>query len=206
MAFYAERILPWLMGASMEREHLAGQRREALAAARGEILEIGFGAGASLAAYPGGGRVARLVGLEPSRGMTRRAAAQPPAPFPVEIVHAGAEEMPFEDGSFDTVVSTWTLCSVRDHAAVLRGIRRVLRPGGAFLFLEHGLAEDARLARWQRRLSWIHAFVAGGCRLDVPIDRIVRDGGFTVETLARYVSRPGSRLGSHMYRGAARPA
>lgn len=192
----------------MSRADLVEQRRAAVTPAGGKVLAVGFGFGGTLPAYPSGAKdVERLVELEPSLGMTRRAARRiASAPFPVEVVRAGAEAMPFENGSFDTVVSTWTLCSIPGLAAAFREIRRVLRPGGRFLFLEHGRADDPRVARWQARLNPIHRLYAGGCRLDLPIDALVREGGFAIESLERYEGRPGPRPMIQMYRGAARPA
>lgn len=207
MGFYGERILPWFTERALSIPEIASQRRAALAEARGRVLEIGFGFGGSIAALASrSGAVERLTGLEPSRGMTERAAPRiARAPFPVEVVRAGAERMPFESGSFDTVVSTWTLCSIGDLPAALSEIRRVLATGGRYLFLEHGLAESPRLARWQRRLNPVQRLFAGGCRLDVPVDQVVRAAGFTLESFERYRGRPGPAIASQMYRGAARP-
>jgi ubiquinone/menaquinone biosynthesis C-methylase UbiE len=183
----------------------AAQRVPALQEARGRVLEVGFGFGGSLGSYPGSGRrISSLVGLEPNPGMLRRAerhAAE--ASFPVELVRATAEAIPFPDATFDCVVSNWTLCSLANLPAALREIGRVLEPGGRFLFLEHGRADDPRLWRRQRRFSPVHSFFAGGCRLDVPIDAVIREAGFGIQALVRYEGRPGPRFLMQMYRGVA---
>lgn len=203
MGFYSEWFLPWIMERLLSLPEVQRQRDPALEGARGLVLEIGFGFGGSLSHYPAA--VDSLIGLEPNPGMLRRARRRlASAPFPVTLVRSDAETMPFKDASFDVVISNWTLCSVKDAAAALREVRRVLRPGGHFLFLEHGLAGEPRLARWQRRLNPLHARVAGGCRLDLPVEHLVRDSGLTIERCERYESTPGPRFLTQMYRGSAR--
>ena len=205
MGVYAERILPWILGRLLTLPHVTEQRLPALATARGRVLEIGFGLGASLAAYPREEQVRDLVGLEPSRGMIRLALhSAGSSPFPVLLVRADARAIPVRDGVFDTVVSNWTLCSIPDPGDALREVRRVLRPGGRFLFVEHGRAEDPRLARWQRRLNPIQRRLAGGCRLDLAVEEVVLAAGFSLDSLERYRGRPGPRLLTQMYRGVAR--
>jgi ubiquinone/menaquinone biosynthesis C-methylase UbiE len=183
------------------------QRRALLAAARGRVLEIGFGFGASLEAYPTEpGRIALVAALEPNPGMLRRAARRVArAVFPVLEVRGRAEALPFGDACFETVVTNWTLCSVKDPPAALAEIRRVLRPGGVFLFLEHGRADDPRLARRQARLNPVQRLLADGCRLDLKVDDEVRAAGLLIASLERYQSpTAGPRALRQMYRGAAR--
>lgn len=182
------------------------QRPPALALAHGRVLEIGFGSGGSLDAYPRvGAPVRALVALDLSRGSLLRAEARAEkAPFPVELVRAGAEALPVADGTIDTVVSHWTLCSVRDLTAALAEVRRVLRPGGLFLFLEHGRASDERLAARQRRWTPLQRLLAGGCRLDVPVDERIRDAGLEIDSLDRYEAHRAPRVLAQMYRGVAR--
>ncbi len=202
---YAHHVFPWLVDRILALPGFQEQRVPSLAVARGQVLEIGFGCGGSLAAYPSGGEVVSLVGLEPNPGMLRRAAqSTASAPFPVHLLRASAERIPVADRSFDTVVSHWTVCSLSRPVVALREVRRVLRPTGRFLFLEHGRAADPRLARWQRRWSPVQKLVAGGCRLDAPVDLLIREAGFEIEALARYDARPGPRILTQMYRGSAR--
>jgi ubiquinone/menaquinone biosynthesis C-methylase UbiE len=204
MGLYSNRILPWLMEKVLSRAVFHDQRTAALGRARGSTLEIGFGFGATLAAYPPEG-VADLVALEPNPGMTRRAARRARgARFPVRLVRASAAALPFPDRSFDTVVSNWTLCTVAPLRRALLEIRRVLRPGGQFLFLEHGLAQDPRLARRQRWLTPVQRVVADGCRLDVKIDEEIVAAGLRIEALERYEGGLGPRSLRQMYRGVAR--
>ena len=207
MGFYVKHILPWIAEQFLSLPGVQEQRRPALALAWGRVLEIGFGFGGSVSMYPkNAGRIAWLVGLEPNPGMNRRARGRiASAPFPVELVRASAETIPFEGGSFDAVVSNWTLCTIPDVRRALHEVRRVLKPDGRFLFLEHGRAFDPRVARWQARLTPIHRRLAGGCRLDVPVDRVISESGFLIESLERYQGRPGPKVITQMYRGMARP-
>ncbi len=207
MGFYARCALPWAMERLMRLPAVRAERIPSLASARGRVLEIGFGCGGSLAAYPAHhGRVRALVGLDSNEGMLRRAEPHAAsAPFPVRLVLGRAEDIPCPDEWFDTVVSHWTLCSIPDPRRALGEIRRILRPEGRFLFLEHGRAAEPRLARWQRRLSPVHGVLAGGCRLDVSVDEAIHDAGLEIEVLERYESSFGPRVLTQMYRGVARP-
>ncbi|MBI4168631.1 MAG: class I SAM-dependent methyltransferase [Acidobacteria bacterium] len=206
MGFYACHILPWLMEKVLSRPEFHDQRLAALGRAWGRTLEIGFGFGATLGAYPREG-VAHLVALESNPGMTRRASRRAGgAPFPVLLVRASAAVLPFPDRTFDTIVSNWTLCTVAPLRGALLEIRRVLRPGGLFLFLEHGLAQDPRLARRQRWLTPVQRLVANGCRLDIRIDEEIGAAGLRIEALERYEGGLGPRSLRQMYRGVARAA
>jgi SAM-dependent methyltransferase len=206
MGLYVDRILPWMLERVLRLPALEEQRVEALRGSAGRVLEVGFGSGASLPSYPAAG-VQEIVGIDPNPGMIRRARRhQSASPRPVRLVRASGGALPFPDGRFDTVVTLLTLCSVPDPEATLREIRRVLRPGGRFLFLEHGLARDARLARWQRRLTPLHRLLAGGCRLDVPMAAAISASGFAIESLDRYETDLGPRVSRQMYRGVARVA
>ena len=203
---YAERLLPWMMEKVLSRPVYAEQRRSLLRRAAGRALEIGFGFGGTLAEYPGA-RVREVVALEPNPGMLRRARPRiARAPFPVRFVRGVAEAMPFMPGSFDTVVSNWTLCSLKRLPDALREIRRVLAPSGSFLFLEHGLSEEPRLARWQHLLTPVQQVLADGCRLDLDVEAVIRSAGFRIESIERYESGPPVRVLRQMYRGVARPA
>jgi ubiquinone/menaquinone biosynthesis C-methylase UbiE len=182
-----ERFRAWgydLVGAGFERRHGYALRAPHLSAARGSVLEIGVGTGANLPHYPE--PVGRLVGADPSLGMLARARRRAAAlETDVEFVQAPAEALPFPDSSFDTVVSTLTLCTVRRQDAALREIARVLRPNATFLFAEHVRADDPRLARWQDRLEGVWTVVAGGCHPNRDTLRSVEAAGFTVEELER---------------------
>jgi SAM-dependent methyltransferase len=202
MGVYADRIFPRLLDWGMRG--LNDLRDSALARAHGEVLEVGFGTGLNLRHYPAA--VRRLVGLDPLDALRervqRRIAA---APFAVEQVALAADGvLPFEDARFDCVVTTWTLCSIDRPLVALAEMRRVLRPGGLYLFIEHGRSDDARVARWQDRLNPFHRCWSRGCNMNRAIEALVREGGFELDRLERFV-HSGPRILTEMYRGVARP-
>jgi ubiquinone/menaquinone biosynthesis C-methylase UbiE len=159
------------------------RRQRLVSQASGEVLEIGFGSGATLPFYDPA-RVTGLTVVEPSEGMNRRAAAHLAAsPVPIRSVPGAGERLPFADASFDTVVCCLTLCSVADVGQVLAEVRRVLRPGGRFLFMEHVLSDDPERQRWQHRLNPIQKVVGVGCNLNRPSAHLVRDAGFQLEPM-----------------------
>lgn len=179
-------------------------RPDVLAGARGEVLEVGFGTGLNLPSYPA--TVTRLVGLDPNpkNGLAALEERVGAAPFEVERCALRADgTLPFETGRFETVVSTWTLCSIPDPQRALEEMRRVLAPGGRYLFIEHGRAPGERTARWQDRINPVWRRLTGGCNMNRPIDDIVRQGGFELEGIERF-RHQGPGLLAHMYRGTAR--
>jgi ubiquinone/menaquinone biosynthesis C-methylase UbiE len=169
------------MSRGSEEAGLRDLRRGLLAEAGGSVLEIGAGTGANLAHYDG--RVESLVFTEPEPAMLRRLQkkAREEAPL-AKILRAPAEDLPFEDDSFDTVVSTLVLCGVDDQARALREIRRVLRPGGRFLFLEHVRSDDPALARFQDRMNWLNRIVVD-CDCNRPTLSTIKATSFTVADL-----------------------
>jgi ubiquinone/menaquinone biosynthesis C-methylase UbiE len=177
-------------------------RREILADVNGTILEIGFGTGLNLAHYPE--HVQELTAVDPAAGMAhlaRRRVGQ--SPIDVNTVAQSAERLPFEDEQFDCVVSTWTLCSIPDGKQALEEIGRVLRPGGKLRFLEHGLSDDTRIQKWQRRLTPLQKRVAEGCRLDLNMEELVRNGPFCEVKVERFLLEDTPRVFGSMYRGVA---
>lgn len=171
---------------------------------RGDVLEIGLGTGLNLACYPHSVSSLRAVDpapLLPDR-MRERCAA---VPFPVEVTHLSAERLPYEDGIFDYVVSTWTLCSISDPLQALREVRRVLKSTGQLLFLEHGRSDDAGTAIWQDRLNPIQNVIGCGCNLNRPIDRLLGQAGLVIVRLDRFVMEGVPRIGGELYRGSAAP-
>lgn len=178
-------------------------RPQTVGRASGRVLEVGFGTGRNLEHY--GGEVERLVALDPleTRGASAVEGRIARARFPVErAVAAAGGELPFETASFDCVLTTWTLCSIRRPQDALAEMRRVLKPGGYYLFVEHGRGPSPRVARWQERLNPLWSRVMDGCNLDRPIDRLVEDAGFSLVALERFRHR-GPALLAHMYRGVA---
>ncbi|MEK6602778.1 MAG: class I SAM-dependent methyltransferase [Nitrospirota bacterium] len=202
MGIYAKHVFPHLMDWAMGSRRLQEQRREALMPLHGEVLEIGFGTGLNLPHYPS--VVARLIALEPARLLPRKVSRRmAAAPMPVMIVQGSAEHLPFHDRRFDCVVSTWTLCTIPDVPAALREIGRVLKPGGRFVFLEHGRSNAPTVARWQDRLNPLQQRIGAGCNMNRPIDRLITEAGLTLGQLERFQMPGMPRLVGEMYRGVA---
>jgi len=200
--FYERWVLPRLIDLAMRNKQVTRYRKKTIPAAAGRVLEIGAGSGLNLRFY--GPQVQHLYALDPSARLLQMAKRrQPAAGFPVEYLETSAEEIPLDSRSIDTVVSTWTLCSVPDAARALREARRVLKPGGLLLFTEHGYAPDPGVQAWQRRLDPLWTRMAGGCHLDRRIDRLIRDAGFDiVELTHEYLKGP--RPMTYTYSGQAR--
>jgi ubiquinone/menaquinone biosynthesis C-methylase UbiE len=202
MGLYARHILPRLCDWSMRNPRMARLRREVLSEVDGEILEIGFGTGLNLEHYPE--RVRRLVAVDPAVGMTRIARRRiERSRIDVDLLVQTTEDLPFEDGQFDCVVSTWTLCSIREPQRAIREISRVLKPEGRFLYLEHGLSDEPSVQRWQSRLTPLQKRLAGGCRLDVGVEALVRSGAFRDVQIERFLLDRTPRIVGSMYRGVA---
>ena len=203
MGVYRDCVLPWLCGKTMSNRRLRPYRNRVVGEAAGRVLEVGVGAGQNLPLY--GARVSGVIALEPAPklvAMARRRARG--ATVPVTFLEASSEAIPVEDRSVDTVVTTWTLCTIPDAALALREMRRVLRPGGRLLFVEHGLAPDAGVRRWQTALTPMWSAVSGGCHLDRPIPALIEASGFRVERMdAAYLRGPNPL--TWMVEGSARP-
>lgn len=201
MGLYSRYILPQLLDWSMAGPEMGELRREVLAQVKGEVLEIGFGTGLNLAYYPEA--VTRLTTVDVNPGMgaiARTRVAQSPIPVTQQI--ASSEGLPMADESFDSVVSTWTLCSIAqvDHALV--EIKRVLRTGGRFFFLEHGLSSEPGVQQWQHRLNPIQQVIGGGCNLDRDIQAIV-ERQFGPVAIKRFVLKGYPAIAASMYQGIA---
>ncbi len=202
MSFYATHLFPSLMDWVMASPQFQQQRREALAPLHGDVLEIGFGTGLNLPHYPSA--VTRIIALDPARLLPRKVSQRiAVSPIPVKIVHGSAEQIPFHDRRFDCVASTWTLCTIPDIAAALLEIRRVLKPGGTFVFLEHGRSNAPAVARWQDRLNPLQQRIGAGCNMNRPIDRLMTEAGLAPAQLDRFQMPGIPRLVGEMYRGVA---
>lgn len=202
MSFYQDQIVPLLINLSMRQARLADYRRRVVPAAEGRVLEIGVGSWLNLPFYSQ--RAGQVIGLEPSPkliGMARRAERSISA---ARLIEGSAEQIPLEGRTIDTVVMTFTLCSISDTSRALAEIRRVLKPGGRLLFAEHGRAPEPNVARWQDRLTPMWKRFAGGCHLNRAVGSLIEAAGFAFD---RYETgyMHGARPFSFMYEGSARP-
>lgn len=180
-SFYERRILPALLTRACSSPPMMKQRAKIVPLATGRVLELGIGMGLNLGFY-NPDAVESITGVDPAPELRALAEAAPRDPrLKVSVADGTAEALPFDNGAFDTVVCTFTLCSVHNPAKALAEARRVLKPGGRFLFCEHGLAPDAGVAKWQRRVEPIWKRLAGGCCLTRPIAAAIGDSGFHVE-------------------------
>lgn len=204
MGWYARRVLPRALDWVMSNPVMTAHRRALLSRAKGEVLEIGFGTGLNLPHYPPD--ITRITVVDPNPGMHRlaqkRIAESGRTVIPIVV---GGERLALADQSFDTVVSTWTLCSIGPVEAALREIRRVLRPEGRLLFIEHGLSPEASVAKWQHRLTPLQKRLGDGCHLNRDIAALIRDSGLNIGELTRFDLEATPRVFGHTYRGLASP-
>lgn len=190
MGFYDQHILPYFIDFACGLPMVQAQRRQLVPQAQGRVMEIGMGTGRNLPFYDRQ-RVTRLVGVDPAMQMHRLAQKRSlQAGIPVELMGLSAEQLPSADASFDTVVCTYTLCSIPAPLQALREMRRVLVPGGQLLFCEHGRAPDASVRRWQMRLQPLWGPLAGGCQLGRDIPALLAQAGFVSQTQSAYLAGP----------------
>lgn len=202
MGLYARAILPRLIHAGMRQELFLPYRQRLVREAEGRVLEIGFGSGLNMPHYA---TTLAVIGLDPSHlalSMARNSAQT--GLRSIGLLEASAETIPLARHSVDTIVSAWTMCSIPDVARALGEVRRVLKPSGRLLFVEHGRSPDASVAKWQDRLTPIWKHVAGGCHLNRAVSALVEQAGFRIERLETgYMTGP--RPLTFMYEGCARP-
>jgi ubiquinone/menaquinone biosynthesis C-methylase UbiE len=203
MGFYEQRLLPYIINVAMQTKAVTDERRRCLEHVTGTVLEVGFGSGLNLPHYPPA--VTKVVAVDPSGTSARLARKRiAAAPFPVETIGLSAETLPVADASFESIVSTFTLCTIPDVARALLEMRRVLRPGGRLYFVEHGRAPDPGIERWQKRLNGIQGAVFGGCHLDRPIAALIEQAGFEMERLDNSYLKGAPKFGGYLYRGVAK--
>ena len=202
MGFYSRVILPWFLDWALDREALNRIRQDVLSEAKGEVLEIGFGTGVNLPYYPSA--VKNITTADPNPGMSTLAHKRIEAsPLPVDLKILTAETLPMPDSTFDTVVSTLTLCSIPDAGRALGEVYRVLKPGGRFLFLEHGLSPDRKVQAWQDRLTPVSKTLGGGCHLNRDIRSLVAAQPFLMHNLANFYLEDAPKMAGYMYQGIA---
>lgn len=202
MGLWRTIIFPRLLDACMAGP-FEQYRRPIVAQATGQVLEVGFGTGLNLPYYPP--YITRITALDANPGMfpvaQKRIAA---APIPVDAMVGNGEHLAFADHAFDTVVSTWTLCSIPDAHQALREIYRVLKPGGRFVFVEHGLSWEPQIQAWQHRLTPVQKRLADGCHLDRNIETLVTSLAFELEHLDQFYADETPRVFGALYVGVAR--
>lgn len=201
MSFYDTIILPRLCNLAMRNRHLMPYRRRVVGMADGHVLEVGIGSGLNLPFYPP--QVASIQGLEPSArliAMARQSAAG--SSLPVSFIEGSAEAIPLATASIDTVVTTWSLCTIPHADQALLEMRRVLKPGGQLLFVEHGTGPEMQVQRWQNRLTPLWSKISGGCHLNRPIRALVEQADFNLAQIETGYMR-GPRPMTFMYQGRA---
>jgi len=204
MSFYSRRIFPFLLDLTLGRKEIGVLREELLSGVKGRVLEVGIGSGLNLPHYPVGLRSLTAVDVNP--GMRRKALKRMKASgLDVDYRILSGERLPFEDASFDSVVMTFTLCSLPDAEGALEEMRRVLRAGGRLYFLEHGLSEEPRVARWQRRLNPIQKMLGDGCHLDRDVLSLVKAAFHPLECRKFYFENVPKTHG-YFYQGVAEKA
>ena len=207
MSFYNKYILPSFLNCACGAKPILYQRGKVVPLAEGLVLEVGIGSGLNIPFYDAA-KVNKVIGLDPSpelNEMAEKVVAKTAAEngLDVEIILGSAEAMPFPDDHFDSVVITYTLCTIPDAEAANLEIRRVLKPGGKLIFCEHGLAPDAGVAKWQGRIDPIWGKIAGGCHLNRDIPELITGAGFTIETLEQMYLPSTPKFAGYNYWGVA---
>jgi ubiquinone/menaquinone biosynthesis C-methylase UbiE len=203
MSFYSKVIFPRVCDLLLSRPLVTKHRQKLLAGAQGDVLEIGFGTGLNLPHYPV--QVHKITTADPNPGMHRLAQRRVrQSRIEVEQRVLSGERLPFEEGMFDCAISTFTLCSIEDVGQSLSEVYRVLKPGGKFLFLEHGLSPEPNVQKWQRRLNWLEKRLADGCRLDRNIKGLITDQPFSSVEVEELYLEKAPRTHGYLYRGSAR--
>ena len=204
MGFYVDRALPRITDVALSGKELSKLRARVCEGLSGEVLEVGFGSGRNVPHYSPA--VERVQAVDPATVGRRLAAKRLAATsVPVEFIGLNGEDLPLDDASVDHMLTTWTLCTIPDVDRALVEMRRVLRPGGALHFVEHGRSPDAKVARWQDRLNPVQKRLFGGCHLNRPIDRLLENAGLTVAPLETFYAK-GPKPFGYLFEGVATKA
>ncbi len=202
--FYENHILPALVHHVCAHEKFSAVRGKIVPRAKGVVVEFGIGSGLNLPFY-NAQEVRAVIGVDPSSKLAERAASRVrAAPFTVELIARSAEDLPLEDNSADTVLTTFSLCTIPDLAGAFAEARRVLKPGGQLLFCEHGLADDARIAKWQHRINPFWMPFSGGCHLNRDIPALTRESGFRITDMETGFMDGAPGIGGFLFRGGAK--
>lgn len=207
MGFYDKYILPTFLNCACGAKPILYQRGKVVPLAEGLVLEVGIGSGLNIPFYDVT-KVQKVIGLDPSAelsGMAQKVVAEAAAKkgLQVELILGSAEDMPLPDDHFDTVVITYTLCTIPDAMAANREIRRVLKPGGKLIFCEHGLAPDAGVAKWQGRIDPYWGKIAGGCHLNRNIPELIQSAGFSIQSMDEMYLPSTPKFAGYNYWGVA---
>lgn len=203
MGFYSKYLFPRLMNWTLRAKEISDLRHELLSEVKGKVLEIGFGTGLNLPHYPKS--VKELAVIEPNTGMHALALKQI-VNMPVKVDHRTlqGEKLPFKAGTFNSVVSTFTLCSIKDINKALKEANRVLKTNGKFFFLEHGLSSEANIKKWQNRLNPIQNIIGDGCNLNRDMEKIIKKASFKILTLKKFYFKKYPKVAGYFYFGTAR--
>lgn len=201
---YDRHVMPRIVDLACASKDIRKQRKKVVPEAEGVVLEVGIGGGRNLALYDRS-KVKRVIGLDPDAGMLERGQGRfHDTDLDLQVLSAGAEDIPLEDDDVDTVVTTFVLCTIPQIEQSLEEIRRVLKPGGRVLFAEHGRSTDANVARWQDKLDKPWGWIAGGCHLNRDPARLLAEAGFRIERLTMGYDAAGPKFATFMYVGSAR--
>ena len=203
MGFYSNVIIPFFYDYSMDSQKINEGRKIILGKiTEDEILEIGFGTGINLKFYPE--NVKKIIGIEPNEGMIKKFRKKSGNDrIKVKLLLQSGESLPFPDNSINAVISTYTLCSIKNINSALKEIYRILIPGGKYYFLEHGLADNPKIQKWQNRLNSIQKVCAGGCNLNRNIKLLLTDSGLKISELRNYYRKGDTKIGGYTYEGIA---
>jgi len=202
MGVYSNVILPFFYDYSMDSTKVNEGRKSILSKiTEEEILEIGFGTGINIKYYPS--NVKKIIGVDANGGMLKQAQKKINGKIEIELIHQSSESLNFPDNSISAVASTYTLCSIKEINAALKEIYRVLKPGGNYYFLEHGLADNPKTQKWQHRLNPVQNIWADGCNLNRDIKSIIKNAGFKILDLKNYYMERDPKIVGYMYEGIA---
>jgi len=202
MGFYSNVIVPFFYDYSMDSKQINEGRKSVLGKiTEEEILEIGFGTGINLRFYPP--NIKKIIGVDANEGMLKQAQKKINGKIEIELIHQSSESLPYPDNSISAIASTYTLCSIKEINAALKEIHRVMKPGGKYYFLEHGLADNPKTQKWQHRLNPLQNIWADGCNLNRDMKSLITKAGLKIIDLKNYYMKRDPKIVGYMYEGIA---